>query len=68
MCVSHLVVSNFLRPHSLEPTRLCSWNSPSKKTGVGWHSLLQRIDSYNISTHWGTPRKTVKDVTDYRDT
>ena len=30
--------------HGLWPTRLlCSWNSPGKNTGVGSHSLLQRI-------------------------
>ena len=42
--VSHLVISNALQPHGLEPARLlCPWNSPSKNTGVGSHSLLQRI-------------------------
>ena len=31
-------------PHGLSTTRfLCSWNSPSKNTGVGCHSLLQGI-------------------------
>ena len=38
------VVSDSLWPHGLEPTRLlCSWDSPSKNTGVGRHSLLQGI-------------------------
>ena len=42
--VSHLVVSNALQPHGLQPTRLlCPWNSPGKNTGVGCHSLLQGI-------------------------
>ena len=42
--VSHSVVSNSLRPHELYPTRLlCPGNSPGKNTGVGCHSLLQRI-------------------------
>ena len=28
-----------LQPHGLWPTRLlCSWDSPGKNTGVGWHS------------------------------
>ena len=38
------VVSNSLRPHGLQPTRLHSpWNSPGKNTGVGCHFLLQGI-------------------------
>ena len=42
--VSHLLVSDSLRPHGLKPTRLlCPWNSPGKNTGVGCHSLLQGI-------------------------
>ena len=33
-----------LRPHGRQPARLlCPWNSPYKNTGVGCHSLLQRI-------------------------
>ena len=42
--VSHLVVSDSLWPHGLEPARLlCPWNSPGKNTGVGCHFLLQGI-------------------------
>ena len=42
--VSHLVVSDSLGPHGLQPARLlCPWNSPGKNTGVGSHSLLQGI-------------------------
>ena len=38
------VVSNFLRPYRLQPTRLlCPWDSPGKNAGVGCHALLQRI-------------------------
>ena len=38
------VVSNSLRPHILQPTRLfCPQDSPGKNTGVGCHSLFQRI-------------------------
>ena len=38
------VVSNSLQPHILQPASLlCPWNSPGKNTGVGYHSLLQRI-------------------------
>ena len=40
------VISDSFRPHGLQPTRLlCPWNSPGKNTGVGSHSLLQRIFS-----------------------
>ena len=36
-----LVVSDFLRPHRRQPTRLlCLWDSPGKNTGVGCHFLL----------------------------
>ena len=44
-CVlSRSVVSNFLRPHGLQPPRLlCPWDSPGKNTGVGCHALLQGI-------------------------
>ena len=32
------VVSDFLWPHGMYPTRLlCSWTFPSKTTGVGYH-------------------------------
>ena len=35
-------MSNSVRPHRLQPTRLpCSWDSPGKNTGVGCHFLLQ---------------------------
>ena len=38
------VMSDSLRPHGLQPTRLlCPWNSACKNTGVGCHSLLQGI-------------------------
>ena len=44
VCVSCSVVSDCLRPHGLQPTRLlCLWDSPGKNTGVDCHSLLQRI-------------------------
>ena len=39
VCVSHSVVSDSLQPARL----LCTWDSPGKNTGVGCHSLLQRI-------------------------
>ena len=37
-----LVVSNSVRPHRRQPTRLPRpWDSPGKNTGVGCHFLLQ---------------------------
>ena len=42
--VSCSVVSGFLQPHGLQPTRLlCPWNSPGTNIGVGRHSLFQGI-------------------------
>ena len=39
---SHSVMSDSLRPHGLQPTRiLCPWDFPGKSTGVGCHCLLQ---------------------------
>ena len=36
------VVSDSLRPHGLQPTRLLHpWDSPGKSTGVGCHCLFQ---------------------------
>ena len=50
--VNRSVVSDSLWPHGLEPTRLlCSWDSPSKNTGVGCHSLLQGISQPKDRTH-----------------
>ena len=47
--VSHSVRVS-LQPHGLWPARLlCPWNSPSKNTGVGCHSLLQGIFLTNRS-------------------
>ena len=38
------VVSDSVRPHRRQPTRLpCPWGSPGKNTGVGCHFLLQRM-------------------------
>ena len=35
-------MSNSVRPHRRQPTRLCRpWDSPGKNTGVGCHCLLQ---------------------------
>ena len=41
-CYVTSVVSDSVRPHRWQPTRLLHpWDSPSKKTGVGCHFLLQ---------------------------
>ena len=41
-CNHSSLMSNSLWPHGLWPARLfCPWNSPSKNTRVGSHSLLQ---------------------------
>ena len=43
-CVSRSAMSDSLRPHGLQPTRLlCPWDSPGKNTGVDCLSLLQGI-------------------------
>ena len=42
LLLSRSVVSDSLRPHRRQPTRLPRpWDSPSKNTGVGCHFLLQ---------------------------
>ena len=41
---SRSVVSNSLRPHGLQPTRLLRpWEFPGKSTGVGCHCLLREL-------------------------
>ena len=41
-CSLTSVVSNSVRPHRWQPTRLpCPWDSPGKNTGVGCRFLLQ---------------------------
>ena len=41
-----LVVSDSVRPHRQQPTRLpCPWGSPGKNTGVGYHCLLRQTMS-----------------------
>ena len=42
LLLSHFVVSDSVRPHRQQPTRLPHpWDSPGKNTGVGCHFLLQ---------------------------
>ena len=41
---SHSVLSDYFRPHRLQPIRLLPpWNFPGKSTGVGCHFLLHGI-------------------------
>ena len=41
-CQVTSVMSDSVRPHRRQPTRLpCPWDSPVKNTGVGCHFLLQ---------------------------
>ena len=41
-CQIPSVMSDSVRPHRRQPTRLpCPWDSPGKNTGVGCHCLLQ---------------------------
>ena len=43
-------MSDSVRPHRREPTRLpCPWDSPGKNTGVGCHFLLQCMKVKNES-------------------
>ena len=42
LLLSLVSVSDSVRPHRRQPTRLlCPWDSPGKNTGVGCHFLLQ---------------------------
>ena len=46
---SRSVVSDSLRPHGLQPTRLlCPWDFPGKSTGVGCHCLLWYVHIYPL--------------------
>ena len=49
-CYIASVVSNSVRPHRRQPTRLpCPWDSPGKNTGVGCHFLLQCVKAKSES-------------------
>ena len=50
--LSHSVISDSLRPHGLQPTRLlCPWDSPGKRPRVGYHFLLQGTSQPKELTH-----------------
>ena len=54
-CCVASVVSDSVRPHRWQPTRLlCPWDSPCKNTGVGCHFLLQLF--WSTSLQLGTIR------------
>ena len=42
-------MSDSVRPHRWQPTRLCPWDSPGKNTGVGCHFLLQCVKVKSLS-------------------
>ena len=49
-CQVASVVSDSVRPHRLQPTRLPHpWDSPGKNTGVGCHFLLQCVKVKSLS-------------------
>ena len=53
-------MSNSVRPHRQQPTRLCHpWDSPGKNTGVGCHFLLQcmkvKVKSFSCVRLFSTP-------------
>ena len=49
-CCIASVVSDSVRPHRWQPTRLfCPWDSPGKNTGVGCHFLLQCMHACMLS-------------------
>ena len=53
-CYVASVVSNSVRPHRWQPTRLPHpWDSPGKSTGVGCHCLLHNYRRKNIPTYGG---------------
>ena len=50
---SHSVMSDSLRPHGLQPTRLLHpWDFPGKSTGVGCHCLLPMPDERSGKFRW----------------
>ena len=49
-CCCCCVMSDSVRPHRWQPTRLPHpWDSPGKNTGVGCHSLLQCVKVKSLS-------------------
>ena len=63
---SSSVLSDSLRPHGLQPTRLLHpWDFPGKSTGVGCHRLLWSLSYLLVNVHGHTenlPRQFIFDV------
>ena len=60
LLLSHSVMSDSVRPHRRQPTRLPHpWDSPGKNTGVGCHFLLQCMKVK--SEKWKWSRSVVSD-------
>ena len=58
-------MSDSVRPHRWQPTRLLSpWDSPSKNTGVGCHFLLQCM-KVKSESEVAQPCLTLHDTMDY---
>ena len=50
---SHSVLSDSLRPHGLQPTRLLRpWDFPGKSTGVGCRCHLLELDILKCEVKW----------------
>ena len=66
---SRSVVSNSLRPHGLQPTRLLRpWDFPGKSTVVGCHCLLRYAEHKPVNTKdqswsWGAQKSGNEHVT-----
>ena len=67
---SRLVVSDFSRPHGLQPSRLLRpWDFPRKSTGVGCHCLLHHAHEYRSKTvSWTTELTLLKCTTNQKYT
>ena len=65
LCYVASVVSDSVRPHRRQPTRLpCPWDSPGKNTAVGCHFLLQCM---KVESEWEVAQScpTLRDPMDY---
>ena len=56
-CQVASVMSDFVRPHRQQPTRLSRpWDPPGKSTGMGCHCLLHTLATWcKELTHWKRP-------------
>ena len=64
--VSHSVVSDSMRPHGLQPTRLFRpWDFPGKSTGVGCHCLLLKLNHTPSQINNEPKKKIVRKIRKY---